>query len=144
MLAMLHRSCLVLRVDELAQGSGQLVAKRYDQGSSPEGVRVSASGTVALEQEALRAMQTAFTDTGLFSRSGFWKNTAYRDGEVDPFTGAFLFECGGGGRYGMAVFEPPLAGAGEEGRHAQEVVDQGLRLIGTDFLSAGQLGEYVR
>src|SRR5262249_34050538 len=43
MLAMLHRSFLVLRVDEATQGNGQLVAKRYDQGSSPEGVALSAT-----------------------------------------------------------------------------------------------------
>jgi len=143
MLAMLHRSILVLRLERSGGGGPELVAKRYDQGSRTEGVGLSASRTLDLNESSYRELVSAFVQTGVPDKTGFRENATYRDGWFDPLSGVFLFEYAGEGAYGLAVFEPPLTGSGLEGDAAARFVERALTLIGVDFLSPSQRGEYV-
>jgi hypothetical protein len=141
LLTLMHRAFFVATVDEEAKGA-RLSAKRYDQGTSSEGVAVSAQKSTRLTPSEAGFVMAGFRKSGLWERNGFRRNAFYPDGRVDPLGGLWLLECVEDSRYGFSLFETPVEKSGAEGRAAQVLFWKLLGLVGNDFLTESQRAEF--
>lgn len=132
--ALLHRSFLVLRLQRTKGTGGMLVAKVYVQGTSDQGVGVTRSRTLPLADDVASRLLGDFRSVpGLWSNRGLQRNEAIRDGQFDPLNGIVLLECARGDTYGLTLFEPPLPQGGVASARLAADLDALLKLFPVDF-----------